>query len=121
MPYGIYAAPPTPGYHPYAYYTSQPLPLQPVAMESPRAVAKTTLMLTGFPDDVKERELNNLLLFIPGYQVRSPTQNQPPFPPNTSPPPASHPLTSPSLSPLSGVHHDVGPPRGGGPRRILHP
>ena len=28
-----------------------------------------TIMITGFPQDVKERELNNLLIFVPGYQV----------------------------------------------------
>ncbi len=30
-----------------------------------------TVFLTGFPDDVKERELNNLLRFLPGYEVRA--------------------------------------------------
>ena len=29
-----------------------------------------TLFVTGFPTDVKERELNNLLRFLPGYEVR---------------------------------------------------
>ena len=29
-----------------------------------------TLFLTGFPEDVKERELNNLLRFLPAYEVR---------------------------------------------------
>ncbi|CAD7697713.1 unnamed protein product [Ostreobium quekettii] len=28
-----------------------------------------TIFLTGFPDDVKERELNNMLRFLPGYQA----------------------------------------------------
>jgi hypothetical protein len=28
-----------------------------------------TIFITGFPDDVKERELNNLLRFLPGYEV----------------------------------------------------
>ncbi len=28
-----------------------------------------TLFVTGFPTDVKERELNNLLRFLPGYEV----------------------------------------------------
>ncbi|KAK9853868.1 hypothetical protein WJX84_000021 [Apatococcus fuscideae] len=28
-----------------------------------------TVFLTGFPDDVKERELNNLLRFLPGYEA----------------------------------------------------
>jgi hypothetical protein len=29
-----------------------------------------TIFITGFPLDVKERELNNLLRFLPGYEVR---------------------------------------------------
>lgn len=29
-----------------------------------------TIFISGFPDDVKERELNNLLRFLPGYEVR---------------------------------------------------
>lgn len=36
-----------------------------------------TIFITGFPEDVKERELNNMLRFLPGYQVgprsRAPT------------------------------------------------
>ncbi len=32
-----------------------------------------TIFITGFPLDVKERELNNLLRFVPGYEVRVPT------------------------------------------------
>ncbi len=28
-----------------------------------------TIFITGFPPDVKERELNNLLRFLPGYEV----------------------------------------------------
>ncbi|CAD7703351.1 unnamed protein product [Ostreobium quekettii] len=28
-----------------------------------------TIFITGFPDDVKERELNNMLRFLPGYQA----------------------------------------------------
>lgn len=31
-----------------------------------------TVFITGFPDDVKERELNNMLRFLPGYQVSKP-------------------------------------------------
>ena len=27
------------------------------------------MFITGFPDDIKERELNNLLRFLPGYEV----------------------------------------------------
>lgn len=28
------------------------------------------MFITGFPEDVKERELNNMLRFLPGYEVR---------------------------------------------------
>jgi hypothetical protein len=28
------------------------------------------VFVTGFPADVKERELNNMLRFLPGYEVR---------------------------------------------------
>lgn len=28
-----------------------------------------TVFITGFPNDIKERELNNLLRFIPGYEA----------------------------------------------------
>lgn len=28
-----------------------------------------TVFITGFPADVKERELNNLMRFLPGYEV----------------------------------------------------
>lgn len=53
-----YAAPP-PAYAaappPYAY---QPHPDE-----------VRTLFITGFPEDVKERELNNLLRFLPAYEV----------------------------------------------------
>lgn len=30
-----------------------------------------TVFITGFPPDVKERELNNMLRFLPGYEVWS--------------------------------------------------
>ena len=30
------------------------------------------MFITGFPDDVRERELNNMLRFLPGYEVRGP-------------------------------------------------
>ena len=29
-----------------------------------------TIVIHGFPPNLRERELNNLLLFLPGYQVR---------------------------------------------------
>jgi hypothetical protein len=28
-----------------------------------------TVFVTGFPNDVKERELNNMLRFMPGYEA----------------------------------------------------
>lgn len=57
---------PAPGYAPqpapaYAY------PPQPAYQYNPDEVR--TVFVTGFPQDVKERELNNLLRFIPGYEV----------------------------------------------------
>lgn len=29
-----------------------------------------TVFVSGFPDDVRERELNNMLRFLAGYEVR---------------------------------------------------
>ena len=52
--YGSYA-PPAP-YHPAAYGAG---------VDDVR-----TVFITGFPEDVKERELNNLLRFLPGYEVK---------------------------------------------------
>lgn len=37
---------------------------------APFADEVRTVFITGFPDDVKERELNNMLRFLPGYEVR---------------------------------------------------
>lgn len=51
-----YGAPP-------AGYYGAPAPYQPHPDEL------RTLFLTGFPADVKERELNNLLRFLPGYEA----------------------------------------------------
>ena len=36
---------------------------------APAADEVRTVFITGFPDDVKERELNNMLRFLPGYEV----------------------------------------------------
>lgn len=33
-------------------------------------LSRRTLFVTGFPADMRERELNNLLRFLPGYEVR---------------------------------------------------
>jgi hypothetical protein len=29
-----------------------------------------TVFITGFPPDIKEREVTNLVRFLPGYEVR---------------------------------------------------
>ena len=36
-----------------------------------------TVFITGFPNEVKERELNNLLRFLPAYEVSSGDLAQP--------------------------------------------
>ncbi len=36
----------------------------------PAADEVRTVFITGFPEDVRERELNNMLRFLPGYEVR---------------------------------------------------
>lgn len=58
QPAPVYAAQPAPAFN--AYYAPAP--------GNPDDVR--TIFVTGFPDDVKERELNNLLRFLPGYEVR---------------------------------------------------
>lgn len=45
----------------------QPQVAQPPAV--PGQDEQRTLYMTGFPTDTKERELNNLLRFMPGYQA----------------------------------------------------
>lgn len=32
-------------------------------------VSSRTVFITGFPNDIKERELNNMLRFMPGYEA----------------------------------------------------
>ena len=62
-PYQQHYAQPPPSYAPapqYAQYAS-PYPANPDEVR--------TVFITGFPSDVKERELNNLLRFLPGYEV----------------------------------------------------
>lgn len=68
MAYNIYAAGPSPHYPQYAYYPAQP---RLSAGFAPKEGCKPirTIEISGFPADVKERELNNLLLFLPGYQA----------------------------------------------------
>ena len=62
-----------PGYEGYAsadpyagYGYAPPAPAYPAygGVEEVR-----TVFITGFPADVKERELNNLLRFLPGYEA----------------------------------------------------
>ena len=61
-PYPAYhAPPPVAGYAPAGAYAPGP-----GAVEDLR-----TVFVTGFPNEVKERELNNLLRFLPGYEVRA--------------------------------------------------
>ena len=64
MPYSMY---PAQQYPQYAFYPAQMPSIPPSQMKSG---ATKTIALTGWPDNVKERELNNLLLFFTGYQVR---------------------------------------------------
>jgi hypothetical protein len=54
------APPPAYNYPPPAAYGGAP----PGGVDEVR-----TVFITGFPGDVKERELNNLLRFLPGYEV----------------------------------------------------
>jgi hypothetical protein len=61
-PYAGYSAPAA-GADPYAYsYGGGYAPAS-----HPDEIR--TLFITGFPPDVKERELNNMLRFLPGYEV----------------------------------------------------
>ena len=63
QPPPAYAQPPQQAYGapPPAYYY-QPAPANPDEVR--------TVFVTGFPQDVKERELNNICRFLPGYEVR---------------------------------------------------
>lgn len=66
---------PYPGAAPYAApsygYGAAPAPYVPPMPAY--GVAPTeelrTVFVTGFPNDVKERELNNMLRFMPGYEA----------------------------------------------------
>ena len=84
QPYGAppgfppaYGAPP-PAYPPLAYpppafpgYPAYGAP--PPAYGAPPASSDEvrTIFISGFPADVKDRELNNLMRFLPGYEVRT--------------------------------------------------
>lgn len=67
-PYGSYAPPPA--YYPPPYGA----PPQAAYGGPPPGAGGVdevrTVFISGFPADVKERELNNLLRFLPGYEVR---------------------------------------------------
>ncbi|MEW5297294.1 MAG: hypothetical protein WDW36_000511 [Sanguina aurantia] len=69
QPYGY--GPPPGAYPPGAYGAPAPgYAGQPGAYGAPAGTDEIrTIFLTGFPADVKDRELNNLLRFVPGYQA----------------------------------------------------
>jgi hypothetical protein len=68
MSFGMYGPLPH-GYPQYAYYASQPSHY--ASTHAKRHLpSQRTISIINFPEDAKERELNNLLLFFPGYQVR---------------------------------------------------
>ena len=62
-----------PSHHQYCapagFYPPHPVPLVTRSSSNGSQAGVRTIILTGFPSDVKDRELNNLLLFFPGYQV----------------------------------------------------
>ncbi|KAG2493881.1 hypothetical protein HYH03_007818 [Edaphochlamys debaryana] len=64
--YGSYGAPP-PSYYPPPAYSAPPPSYQSAPPSNSEEVR--TVFVTGFPADVKERELNNLLRFLPGYEA----------------------------------------------------
>lgn len=49
----------------YFYAPAQPPPQAPL----PTSDEVRTVFITGFPEDVRERELNNMLRFLPGYEA----------------------------------------------------
>ena len=68
-----YAQPAADPYHAAAYAAPAYAPAPAAYGYNPDELR--TVFLTGFPDDVKERELNNLLRFLPGYEVREASAN----------------------------------------------
>lgn len=64
QPYGAW-----PGFVPPPMYAMPPMPQPPPAMAPPSSEDLRTVFITGFPQDVKERELNNLMRFLPGYEA----------------------------------------------------
>ena len=95
--YNPYAVPAYPAYpHPPAGWPQGP----PVQYDSEGQELRT-LFITGFPPDVKERELNNTMRFLPGYlasqmvrdaiQTCSPPTPKSPLPNGVCmPPPHTH-------------------------------
>lgn len=62
QPPPVYAQPPQQAYGaPQPAYYYQPAPAHPDEVR--------TVFVTGFPQDVKERELNNICRFLPGYEA----------------------------------------------------
>ncbi|KAL4430982.1 hypothetical protein ABPG75_006238 [Micractinium tetrahymenae] len=48
----------------YGFYAAPPAAAPPMPADEVR-----TVFITGFPEDVRERELNNMLRFLPGYEA----------------------------------------------------
>ncbi|KAI3433541.1 hypothetical protein D9Q98_003351 [Chlorella vulgaris] len=53
----------------YAYYAPPPQPAPIQQQPAPAADEVRTVFVSGFPDDVRERELNNMLRFLAGYEA----------------------------------------------------
>ena len=80
-PQPAYGAPPGPAYAPqptYGAYAPPGVPYGAPYAHDPAAPNDEvrTLFITGFPEDVKERELNNMLRFLPGYEVAADAHQQ---------------------------------------------
>ena len=60
---------PAPQFMPQPAYTPAPVYVPAPAL-GPDGHELRTVYITGFPQDVKERELNNLLRFLHGYEVQ---------------------------------------------------
>ncbi len=63
------APPPYAGYPPVSYGAPPPAYGMPPPSGGGGDEVRT-IFISGFPTDVKERELNNLCRFLPGYEVR---------------------------------------------------
>ncbi|CAJ2656530.1 unnamed protein product [Trifolium pratense] len=60
------------GIHPYHQQwppAAAPPPPPPAAIPSPSSEEVRTIFITGLPEDVKERELQNLLRWLPGFEA----------------------------------------------------